>query len=115
MYEKPVECPRGDKTSLEVCRAIDNIFPYSEEMIAKEVAFCESGLRLIKSEAKYKDGTPEQSFGIYQIHLKAWPQYSKEKLMSDVEYSVQAGYEVWLKQGWERGWYNCSKRIRLKF
>lgn len=120
-------CPKNDIISLQVCLAIEDYFPLEEEGLAKEIFNCESGLRNIQSQAKYKKDYPqwgikagdrEQSFGIPQVHRPAHPQFNYERLQSnklkDLIYGVEVGYLLWKEYGWENPWVNCLKRPHIQ-
>lgn len=96
------------------------MFPQSEEQTAIDIAYCESNMQNIQSRSVYskdhpewgvKKGDTELSFGIFQVHIPVHPKYDREKLMTSIPYSIEAGYEIWLKNGWKGGWRNCLARV----
>jgi len=107
---------------LEVKRYIRLYFPQEEWITAYNIVECESGFRKIQSQVKYskdipkwgvKAGDQELSFSYFQVHLPSNPKYDKDRLMTDTEYAIKAGYEIWQKQNWD-AWKNCSNRPHIQ-
>jgi hypothetical protein len=75
--------------------------------LALSIAQCESGLVPQQSKHIQKDGTQEQSFGIWQFNLPSWKGMTKEEAM-DIVLSTDKAMDL-LKEGKAHLW-TCYKK-----
>ena len=64
----------------------------------------------IQSYAKYKDGTREQSYGLAQIHLKAWPETTMAQA-TDPDYALRFIGDHWEER--HKLWVTCTKKLAI--
>jgi hypothetical protein len=99
--------PEREPTREEVILEIQRVFPKNWKTMSI-IALCESNYKNVPSLAKYEDGNPEESFGIYQIHTRVHKEYDPDRLLHDYKYNISAAREIYDKEG-IRAWFNCAR------
>lgn len=82
-------------------------FPESDLVTMVAVAIAESGLRV---EAY----NPSSASGILQVLWNVHRQYDKRRLLSDAEYNIKAGHDIYVSQG-KRAWVAYSSGAYQKY
>lgn len=84
-------------------KEIRKTFP-GQESVAIAVAGCESGYKMIQSHHQQPYGR-EESFGIFQIHAKAWEEVAQNLGLKDyktnVEQNIEMARHVYEQSGWD--------------
>jgi len=97
---------RTAQASPELWEAICNYWPEDLRVKAIHVAFLESDFR-----ANAHNAVGEDSWGIFQVNRKAWPEYPVETLTT-YEGCSMAGAYIYSVQGWP-AWWNAANLLKL--
>lgn len=93
----------GEYCSIEY---LSNLWPTDLVKNASKICFCES-----TEDPNRVNDRGEYSVGLFQVNIKAHPEYSEKELKNPIN-NVLAAIKIYWKEGWG-AWYNCSKSVGI--